>query len=103
MASSLPGAQSRLIARIVATRDHGTSAGTASSRVSKNSSSRSCRQSARPSSAGPSCRVRSSRTKVDEPQPLEEIIGDKGYHSNQSMVDLEAVGIRSYIAEPDRG
>ena len=34
---------------------------------------------------------------------MEEIIGDKGYHSNQSMVDLEAVGIRSYIAEPDRG
>jgi len=26
-----------------------------------------------------------------------------GYHSNQSMVDLEAVGIRSCIAEPDRG
>src|SRR6267142_813745 len=40
---------------------------------------------------------------VDEPQPLEEIIGDKGYHSNQSMVDLEAVGIRSYIADPERG
>ncbi len=26
-----------------------------------------------------------------------------GYHSNQTMVDLDAVGIRSYIAEPDRG
>jgi transposase len=26
-----------------------------------------------------------------------------GYDSNQSLVDLEAVGIRSYIAEPDRG
>src|SRR5207245_9099396 len=38
-----------------------------------------------------------------EPQQLEESIGDKGYHSNQSMVDLDAVGIRSYIAEPDRG
>jgi transposase len=34
---------------------------------------------------------------------LEEIIADKGYHSNQTMVDLEAVGVRSYIAEPDRG
>ena len=29
--------------------------------------------------------------------------GIKGYHSNQVMVDLEAVGVRSYISEPDRG
>ena len=36
-------------------------------------------------------------------QGIEEVVGDKGYHSNQSLVDLEAVGIRSYIAEPDRG
>jgi hypothetical protein len=28
---------------------------------------------------------------------------DKGYHSNQVLVGLEAVGVRSYIAEPDRG
>lgn len=34
---------------------------------------------------------------------IEELVGDKGYHSNQSLVDLEAVGVRSYIAEPDRG
>ena len=34
---------------------------------------------------------------------IEEIVGDKGYHSNQSLVDLEAVGVRSYISEPDRG
>ncbi len=40
---------------------------------------------------------------VAEPQDLEAIIADKGYHSNQTMVDLAAVGIRSYIAEPDRG
>ena len=40
---------------------------------------------------------------VAEPQTLDEIIGDKGYHSNQTMVDLDAGGIRSYIAEPDRG
>jgi transposase len=32
-----------------------------------------------------------------------EVVADKGYHSNQVMVDLEAVGLRSYIAEPDRG
>jgi len=30
-------------------------------------------------------------------------VGDKGYHSNQALVDLEAVGVRSYISEPDRG
>jgi hypothetical protein len=24
-----------------------------------------------------------------------EVVGDKGYHSNQSLVDLEAVGVRS--------
>src|SRR5947209_11496755 len=47
--------------------------------------------------------IEDAQADVDEPQSLEEIIGDKGYHSNQSMVDLEAVGVRSYIAEPDRG
>jgi transposase len=34
---------------------------------------------------------------------LQEAIGDKGYHSNQSLVDLEAVGVRAYLSEPDRG
>ena len=29
---------------------------------------------------------------------IEEVVGDKGYHSNQSLVDLEAVGVRSYIS-----
>ena len=47
--------------------------------------------------------VEAAQAGVDEPQPLEEIIGDKGYHSNQTMVDFEAVGIRSYVSEPDRG
>ena len=47
--------------------------------------------------------VEDAQADVEEPQPLEEIIGDKGYHSNQTMVDLDAVGIRSYVAEPDRG
>ena len=47
--------------------------------------------------------VEDAQAAVTEPQPLEEIIADKGYHSNQTMVDLDAVGIRSYIAEPDRG
>ena len=40
---------------------------------------------------------------VSEPQSLDEIIADQGYHSHLTMVDLDAGGIRSYIAEPDRG
>ncbi len=47
--------------------------------------------------------VEAAQADVHEPQPLEEIIGDKGYHSNQTLVDLDAVGVRSYVAEPDRG
>ena len=40
---------------------------------------------------------------VSDGDGLEEVVGDKGYHSNQALVDLEAVGLRSYISEPDRG
>jgi transposase len=47
--------------------------------------------------------VEEAQADVTEPQPLEEIIADKGYHSNQTMVDLDAVGVRSYVAEPERG
>jgi transposase len=37
------------------------------------------------------------------PPTLRELVADKGYHSNQTMVDLHAVAVRSYIAEPERG
>lgn len=47
--------------------------------------------------------IEDAQAEVQDPQPLEEIIADKGYHSNQTMVDLDAVGIRSYVSEPDRG
>src|SRR5207244_2828785 len=47
--------------------------------------------------------VEAAQADVDDPQPLEEIITDKGYHSNRIMVELDAVGVRSYVAEPDRG
>ena len=47
--------------------------------------------------------VEDAQRDVEAPQALDELVGDKGYHSNQTMVDLDAVGIRSYIAEPDRG
>jgi transposase len=42
-------------------------------------------------------------TVVPDGDGVQEVVGDKGYHSNQVMVDLEAIGIRSYISEPDRG
>jgi transposase len=47
--------------------------------------------------------VEDAQADVPDPQVLAEAIADQGYHSNQTMVDLDAVGIRSYIAEPDRG
>ena len=47
--------------------------------------------------------IEDAQAQLQAPQPLEEIIADKGYHSNQTMIDLDAVGVRSYVAEPDRG
>jgi transposase len=47
--------------------------------------------------------VEAAQADVAEPQPLEEAVADKGYHSNETMVGLDSVAIRSYIAEPDRG
>ena len=47
--------------------------------------------------------VEAAQADVDDPPPLEEIIADKGYHSNRIMVELDALGVRSYVAEPDRG
>src|SRR5713101_7166027 len=37
------------------------------------------------------------------PAALTEIVADKGYHSNQTLIDLEAGAVRSFIAEPERG
>ena len=34
---------------------------------------------------------------------IEEVVADKGYHSNEVAVELAELGIRTYIAEPDRG
>ena len=42
-------------------------------------------------------------TVVPDGEGITEVVADKGYHSNQVIVDLEAVGVRSYISEPDRG
>ena len=32
-----------------------------------------------------------------------ELVADKGYHSNETMVQLQEMRIRSYVSEPDRG
>ena len=37
------------------------------------------------------------------PQGLQEVVADKGYHSNDVLTDLTALEMRSYINEPDRG
>jgi transposase len=34
---------------------------------------------------------------------LQEVVADKGYHSDDVLVGLEDVGLRSYVSEPDRG
>ncbi len=34
---------------------------------------------------------------------LTEVVGDKGYPSNETLVALAELGIRSYVSEPDRG
>ena len=36
-------------------------------------------------------------------KPISEVVTDKGYHSNQKLVDLQELGIRTYISEPKRG
>ena len=37
------------------------------------------------------------------PCGVEEVVADKGYHSNEVAVGLSELGVRTYIAEPDRG
>ena len=34
---------------------------------------------------------------------IAEVVADKGYHSNATMVAFAAVGVRSYVSAPDRG
>ena len=31
------------------------------------------------------------------------MVRDKGYHSNETLVALADLGLRSYVSEPDRG
>ena len=34
---------------------------------------------------------------------IAEVVADKGYHSNKTMVGIQELGLRTYVAEPDRG
>ena len=40
---------------------------------------------------------------VDGASGIVEVVGDKGYHSNETMVGFADRGVRSYVSEPDRG
>jgi len=40
--------------------------------------------------------------RVNPEGPL-ETVGDKGYHSNDTLTGLAEAGVRTYISEPDRG
>lgn len=39
----------------------------------------------------------------DKVKTGEEVATDKGYHSKQTVLDIQNVGLRTYISEPDRG
>ena len=44
-----------------------------------------------------------ARVTDDHTGMIDEVVADKGNHSNQVLTDLAALDLRSYIAEPDRG
>lgn len=37
------------------------------------------------------------------PDGVQEVVADKGYHSNEAVLGLDELAVRTYIAEPDRG
>src|SRR5580704_15777282 len=37
------------------------------------------------------------------PDGVQEVVADKGYHSNEAVLGLAEMEVRTYIAEPDRG
>lgn len=37
------------------------------------------------------------------PEGVQEVVADKGYHSNEAVLGLDQLAVRTYIAEPDRG
>ena len=41
-------------------------------------------------------------TTVEPDAEVREVVADKGYHSNETMLELKALGLRSYLSETDR-
>ena len=39
----------------------------------------------------------------DEVRTGKEVVTDKGYHSKQTVLDVQSLGLRTYISEPERG
>jgi transposase len=39
----------------------------------------------------------------DEVKTAEELVADKGYHSKQTVLEVQSLGLRTYISEPNRG
>jgi transposase len=37
------------------------------------------------------------------PDGVSEVVADRGYHSDRTLVELEDQGLRSYVSEPERG
>ena len=35
--------------------------------------------------------------------PVREVVADKGYHSNKTVLELKELGLRGYLSETDRG
>ena len=40
---------------------------------------------------------------VVQASPPTALVGDRGYHSNDTLLTLQALGLRAYLFEPDRG
>lgn len=47
--------------------------------------------------------IEAAQAAIETPITMQEMVADKGYHSNDTMVELEAVGLRTYVSEPERG
>lgn len=47
--------------------------------------------------------IRDGPAKADKTSRVEEVVGDKGYHSNAVLKQCQRRKLRSYISEPERG
>jgi len=47
--------------------------------------------------------IEAAQAAIETPITMQEMVADKGHHRNDTMVELEAVGLRTYVSEPERG